>query len=180
MPLNFSDIEINPSLLTFEVQLNAGESVVMRPLESDDINLLTEFLQNLSIQTRENYTLESYDFRKAQEMCDAISKYDKLRFVVINQSTEKLIALFEFSFDIPGGDRLRFKNYNLNLNAKTDCRIGPCILDAYQNKGVGTALFPYLKDITKQFDKKRMILWGGVFKKTKKQLIFISKTDLKY
>ena len=179
MPLNLSDIEEKPSLLTFETTLPAGETVVLRPLENKDEDLLTEFLTSLSEKTREYYTLDSYDSSTAKEMCDAINKYDKLRFVVTDKSTNKLIALFEYSFDIPEGDKKRFLKYNIQLDSKTDCRMGPCISDKYQNQGIGSVLFPYLIKITKQFDQKRLILWGGVFKKNKRAINFYVKNGFK-
>ncbi len=179
MPLNLSDIEEKPSLLTFETQLPSEEIVVLRPLENKDESLLTEFLINLSEQTREYYTLDSYDASTAKEMCDAINKYDKLRFVAADKSTDKLIALFEYSFDIPDGDKQRFQKYDIQLDSKTDCRMGPCISDKYQNQGIGSVLLPYLIKIAKQFDQKRMILWGGVFEKNKRAINFYVKNGFK-
>ena len=179
MPLSLSDVENNPSLLTFEIILPAGEVFILRPLEHKDVKLLAEFLENLSPQTREFYRIDSYDLSAAKEMCDAINKYDKLRFVVVNKSTNQLIALFEYSFDIPNGDKERFLKYDIRLNSKTDCRMGPCISDSYQNRGIGSVSFPYLVDVARQFGQKRMILWGGVFEKNKRGINFYIKNGFK-
>jgi len=43
------------------------------------------------------------------------------------------------------------------------CRMGPCISDAYQNKGLGTSLFKYLIGVAKEFEQEKLILWGGVY-----------------
>jgi len=179
MTLNLSDIKNKPSLLTFELQLSSGETVILRPLEHKDVDLLTEFLNNLSKRTREYYKLDSYDKSTAKMMCDAINKYDKLRFVVAKKSTDKLIAFFEYSFDIPAGDKERFLKYNIQLNSKTDCRMGPCISDEYQNQGIGSVLFAYLIDIAKQFRQRRLILWGGVFEENKRAINFYIKNGFK-
>ena len=179
MSLNLSNIENEHILLTFEIKLPSGEPVILRPLEHGDKNILAEFLNNLSEQTREYYTLDSYDESAAKEMCSAINKYDKLRFVVAKKTTSKLIALFEFSFDIPESDKQRFQKYKLDLNSKIDCRMGPCISDEYQNQGIGSVVFPYLLDIAKKFGQKRLILWGGVFEKNKKAINFYTKNGFK-
>ncbi len=179
MPLNLSDIEKNPGLLTFEILLPLGETVILRPLKHGDAKLLAEFFESLSAQTREFYTLDNYDLSAAKKLCDAINKYDKLRFVVVNKFTDRLIALFEYSFDIPDGDKKRFLKYNIQLDSKTDCRMGPCVSDSYQNRGIGSVLFPYLIDIARQFGQKRLILWGGVFAKNKKAINFYIKNGFK-
>ena len=179
MPLSLSDGEKNPQVLTFKSTLPSGEEVVFRPIEAVDVKLLTEFLEGLSEQTRDFYILDSYDSAKAQEFCDAINKYDKLRFVAINTSTKKGVALVEYSFDIPEGDTKRFLGYGITLNSKTDCRMGPCIADDYQKKGVGSVLFPHIVDIARKFNKERIILWGGVFEDNKKAITFYSKNGFK-
>ena len=179
MPLNLSDIEKNYGLLTFEILLPSEETVILRPLRHADAKLLTEFLESLSAQTRKFYTLDNYNLSTAKKLCDAINKYDKLRFVVVNKSTEQLIALFEYSFDIPDGDKKRFLKYNIQLDSKIDCRMGFCISDSYQNSGIGSALFPHLIDIARQFGQKRLILWGGVFEKNKKAINFYIKNGFK-
>ncbi len=89
MPLNLSDIVKNPDLLTFKIPLPSGELVILRPLEIDDVDPLAQFLEKLSPMTREYYVLDSYDASTAKELCDAISHYDKLRFVLVNDSNQK-------------------------------------------------------------------------------------------
>ncbi len=179
MTLTLSQIAENPELLTFEITLPTGELVILRPLEPYDATLLAQFLENLSPHTRELYTLDSYDMRTAQEMCNAINRYDKLRFVVTEKSTGGMIALLEYSFDIPEGDTRRFLKYNATLNPHTDCRFGPCIADRLQNQGVGSALFPVCITIARQFGKERMILWGGVLQDNKRAIKFYEKHGFK-
>jgi RimJ/RimL family protein N-acetyltransferase len=179
MSLTLLDIEKDPRVLSFKIALKNNENITLRPLEHGDVELLTEFLENLSEETRKNYTLDSYDKFTAQEFCDAINRYDKLRFVVIKDSTNKCIGIFEYSLDIPENDVVRFENYNIQLNSKTDCRIGPCISDSYQNQGIGSVIFPYLVKIAKEIGQQRMILWGGVFSNNKIAIALYEKNGFK-
>jgi len=179
MPLTLSEVAKSPSLLTFEITLPTGEDVIFRPLEPHDATLLAQFLEDLSPQTREFYTLDSYDIRTAKELCDAINRYDKLRFVVTDESDEKIIALFEYSFDIPEGDTQRFLKYTITLDPHTDCRFGPCIADRLQNRGMGSALFPICIHIARQFGKERIILWGGVLRDNQRAIKFYEKHGFK-
>jgi len=179
MSLTLFDVKNNPNILTFQIKFDNGKIIILRPLEENDLDKLTKFLTNLSEQTREYYTLDSYDRAAAQEMCDAINKYDKLRFVASYKSQSDLIALFEYSFDIPLSDQQRFKNYNISLDSKTDCRLGPCLADKCQNQGIGSRLFPYLIEIAKRFGRERLILWGGVFKNNERAVKFYIKNGFK-
>lgn len=134
MTLSLYDIEQNPSLVSFTPPPHDGESFVLRPLEPGDVTLLAAFLENLSDYTRRYYTLASFDADMAQEMCDAINRYDKLRFLVVREDDHDCVALFEYSLSIPEDDLARFHSYGLPLDEQYDCRMGPCIADAYQNR----------------------------------------------
>ncbi|MBD3362495.1 GNAT family N-acetyltransferase [Candidatus Dojkabacteria bacterium] len=180
MVLSLSDIRANPEILTFKIRLNSKEKLTLRPLEKDDCELLNRFLEGLSEQTREFYIYPSYDFSMAKELCDAINRYDKLRFVLNIHPKEEIIALFEYSFDIPESDRNRFKKYEINLSLDRDCRLGPCISDVFQNRGIGSAIFPYLIEIAKRFQQKRIILWGGVFKENKLAITFYENNGFEH
>ena len=179
MPLNISNTAKNLNFLTHKITLPSGENVTFRPLKPQDVALLAQFFENLSLKTREYYVLPSYDVITAKEMCDTINRYRKLRFIIISNSTKKLIALFEFNFDIPENDIKRFIKYNIQLNTNTDCRMGPCLADDYQNQGVGSMIFPYLLEIARQFEQKRMILWGGVFSTNERAINFYKKCGFK-
>lgn len=136
MTLTLADIEQNPGLLSFSLRFRDDEDFVLRPLEHSDVAALTTFLESLSEQTRKFYTLDSFDEHMAQELCDAINRYDKLRFIVVNTSSGECVALFEYSLDMHEDDIARFVGYGIQLSSITDCRMGPCISDAYQNHGL--------------------------------------------
>jgi RimJ/RimL family protein N-acetyltransferase len=179
MKLTLLDIEKDPSILTYEILLKNNEIAILRPLEKTDIEILTKFLENLSKKTRKNYTLDSYDKNTAQEFCNAINRYDKLRFLLIEKTTNDCIGIFEYSLDIPESDETRFANYNIQLNSETDCRMGPCLSDLYQNSGIGSMVFPYLIKIAKNLGQQRMILWGGVFSDNERAISFYEKNGFK-
>lgn len=174
MILSLNDIAQQPGDFQNLIQTNEGEKLTLRPLVSEDVVALTNFLQDLSAETRKLSTFSSYDVVTAQELCDAINRYDKLRFVL--ESGEKKVAgLLEFSLDIPSGDLERFKGYGLNLSSSTDCRFGPTLADSYQDKGVGSKILPFIFDLAKRFGKQRMILFGGVLAENKRAIHFYQK-----
>ncbi|KKP43434.1 MAG: GCN5-related N-acetyltransferase [Parcubacteria group bacterium GW2011_GWA2_33_14] len=179
MSLTLSEVEKNPKILTSEKILPNGEAVIFRPLEHKDAEILADFLEGLSTQTREFYSCESYDLKEAQKYCEAIHRYDKLRFIVISKAKNKMIALFEYSFDVPESDRNRFLTYEEKFDFDLICRMGPCIADAYQNQGTGTTLFPFLVGIAQQFGCKQIILWGGVLSHNERAIKFYKKNGFR-
>jgi RimJ/RimL family protein N-acetyltransferase len=179
MALTLSDVAKMPEILTSEIILPMAEVVVFRPLVSEDASQLAQFLKNLSVKTREYYQLDSYDLTMAQEMCDAINRYDKLRLVVVLKDTQHIIAIFEYSFDIPESDTERYASHGIRLVQGSDCRIGPCVSDVFQDRKVGSAIFPLLIDIARQFGQKRMILWGGVCANNMRAIAFYEKNGFR-
>lgn len=65
------------------------------------------------------------------------------------------------------------------LDSQFDCRFGSCISDKYQNKGIGSIIFPYIVDIAKQFIQKRLLLWGGVFQDNEGVIRFYLKNGFR-
>ncbi len=172
MPVSLAEIAANPRQFTTSFRLPSLEQVVLRPLEPFDVEKLGVFLAGLSPETRHLSYFPSYDVSTATELCDAINRYDKLRFVL--EAGEKIVGLMEFSLDITESDVERFQTYGVALTA-SDCRFGPTLADAYQNKGVGSICFPYLVDIARQLGKQRMILWGGVLADNPRAIHFYEK-----
>ncbi|MET9949951.1 GNAT family N-acetyltransferase [Streptomyces sp. NPDC006339] len=133
---------------------------------ADDPLILTSrltlgFLGDLSGDSRRLSTFDGYDLATASELCDAIARYDKLRLVLEEVPSGRIVGLFEFSFDLHTEDIARYREAGIRL-AATDCRFGPTLADDYQGRGVGTQVFPLVTDVARRFGRKRIILWGGV------------------
>ena len=177
--LTLAEVAAHPELVTYTVDGavapgSAGDCV-LRPLLPGDVDGLAVFLAALSPQTRRFSTFASYDRAMAAELCDAINRYDKLRFVVELPTTKLIVGLIEFSFDLPAGDRQRYAAHGVPLDANEDCRFGPTFADAYQNQGLGSRVFPHVVDIARRFGKSRIILWGGVLADNGRALRFYAK-----
>lgn len=176
--LTLAEVFEHPDVVTYTAALPTGNAL-LRPLVAEDVDALGGFLQGLSAQTRDYSIFSSYDRAGAQELCDAINRYDKLRFVLESPDRATIMALFEFSFDIPDYDLRRYAQYGVHLNARADCRFGPTIADEYQNQGAGSAVFPHLVDVARKFGKARVILWGGVFADNARAIRFYEKQGFK-
>lgn len=171
--LTLDDIDRHPELIS-SCDYFQDLFIYFRPLLRTDDKRLATFLENLSEQTRQFSTRESYDLDEAQSLCSAINRYDKLRLVALIDN-DLIIALFEFSLSIVDNDHQRFKKYNIQLNELTDARFGPCISDQYQNRQLGYWLFEKTKTIARQMGKERLILWGGVRRDNQRAIRFYEK-----
>ena len=169
MSLTLSDISRNPEDFSEVFRSCSDLSFVLRPLLHADQDSLASFVSNLGPETRE---VCRYD-ESAADMCAAIDRFDKLRFVLVQSNS--IIGLFEYSFDITDGDAVRFAKYGFHLNRETDCRFGPCLADAYQNRGIGSAVFPRFAELARRFGQRRIILLGGVFRSNARAIRFYRK-----
>lgn len=173
-----SKVADHPESFSFTIPWQGNEKLLLRPLEHQDCDRLAKFLENLSPQTRKFYTCDSYDRKFAQELCDAINKYDKIRLVVTEQCQNSIVSLIVFSLDIPEGDLQRYREYGITLT-QSDIRFGPCIADAYQNRGLGSLLFQTVIEIARTLEKQRILLFGGVLVENKRAIRFYEKQGFK-
>jgi len=162
--LTLAAVAADPERVTFPVRLRDGTALEYRPLVAADADALTAFVESLSPLTRSRWNLSGYDRVAAEEMIDAIARYDKLRLVAVDPEDPQLgiCALFEFSFGIPRHECERYAGYGITLDEAHDCRFGPCVRDDMQRRGLASALMPPTLAIVRRFGKSRVILWGGV------------------
>ena len=163
--LTLNQVAQDPKRVTFIRPLHDGSTLTIRPLLPEDAPRLAVFFDQLGTQTGYFYSVaEKRPEPYAQALCQAINRYDKLRFVAeIAENKGAFMGLIEFSFSILDTDKQRYAAYNISLSEKRDCRYGLCLSDQYQNQGLGGHLFTCAKEVARQFGKERIILWGGVY-----------------
>ncbi|MGB1288070.1 MAG: GNAT family N-acetyltransferase [Aggregatilineales bacterium] len=171
--LTLRTVADNPQLLTKNLTLH-DKMLVFRPLVYTDVAALTAFFEAFSDEMRHFTGYKRDALKTAQAHCDAIARYDKLRFV-LETDAKQIVGLLEFSFALPGGDRERYDRNGIILDSETDCRFGPVLADDYQDKGVGSQVMPVIKDIARKFGKSRIILWGGVLVENVRAIHFYEK-----
>jgi len=165
-----------PDLATYRISLSDGQPVVYRPLLPTDVDGLTEFLESLSPQTRHFWNMDSYDRKKAQELCDAINRYDKFRMVALSEGEphNPLLATIDFAFWVEP-ELKRLRENGIVLPEAQTCRFGPCVRDSYQNRGLGSALMPSTLEIARRFGMQHIVLWGGVLQENAVAVHFYRK-----
>ena len=175
MNLSLADVFTNPQLATYAIALPEDGKAYLRPLKADDVDKLAILLAGFSPETRRFKFFPTYDVATAKVLCEGIDRFDKLLLVLELSPSQRIIGVFEFSFDISDDDMQRFQRHGISLDVTRDCRIGLALADEYQDKGIGSMIFPMLVDIAKRFGKERIILWGGVFSDNPRAIRFYEK-----
>ncbi|MFB4426825.1 GNAT family N-acetyltransferase [Streptomyces sp. QL37] len=160
--LTLAEIADEPLVLTRHLALRAVAGVVFRPLAHADTERLARFLGGLSPESRRLSTFDGYDVVAARELCDAIARYDKLRLVLEEVPSSRIVGLLEVGLALTPSDIARYREAGIELSELTDCRFGPTLADDYQGQGVGTLILPLVADVARRLGRTRIILWGGV------------------
>ncbi|MFE9404895.1 GNAT family N-acetyltransferase [Streptomyces sp. NPDC006530] len=160
--LTLKEIAEEPIRLTSRLKPQDGSDAILRPLTHADTGQLAGFLGALSSESRRFITFGGYDLATARELCDAIARYDKLRLVLEDVPSGRIVGLLEFSLALTPADIARYQDAGVRLTETTDCRFGLTLADDYQGRGVGTLAFPLVTEVARLLGRTRIILWGGV------------------
>ncbi|GAA4321733.1 RimJ/RimL family protein N-acetyltransferase [Actinomadura luteofluorescens] len=173
--LTLARIAEAPSVLTRHLESWDGARLLFRPLARTDAESLAGFLAGLSSETRRFSTFDGYDLAAARELCAAIARYDKLRLVLEEEASARIVGLLEFSLALTQGDVERYRQAGIHLNEETDCRFGLTLSDDQQSKGLATLVFPLICEVAWRLGKRRIILWGGVLADNPRAIRFYEK-----
>lgn len=165
--------------MNYQVNIDfKDQQYILRDLKDSDEEILYSFLSGLHRDTIRKSFLNCNLREKAGEFCSSIGKYDKYRYILENDNDE-IIALFEFSLDLPTGDVARYDKYSDTPAIDRICRWGLTIADEYQNMGIGSFIFPEMKKIAEQLKKEFIILYGGVYRTNSRAIHFYKKLGFK-
>ncbi|MEU0298015.1 GNAT family N-acetyltransferase [Streptomyces sp. NPDC006175] len=177
--LTLAEIAEEPLVLTHHLDLSSGARVVFRPLTHADCERLACFLEGLSPESRRLSTFGGYGIVAARELCDAIARYDKLRLVLEEVPSSRIVGLLELGLALTPSDIARYGEAGIDLTELTDCRFGPTLADDYQGRGVGTLALPLIRDVARRLGRTRIILWGGVLADNARAIRYYEKNGFR-
>jgi len=141
------------------VQIKSNKQIELRRVGEDDAVLITEYLSQLSAETRSRFGPHPYDI-------DSVTAFYKkmvhLGFMAIDIDSNTIIGYAVIKMGYLEHDFNRLENYGISLDHHTDCTFAPSVADNWQNQGVGNALFDFMLDHLLFIGFSRIILWGGV------------------
>lgn len=153
-------LQRNPQTVDQSIVLRDGTHLDTRLHRSTDGERLAHYFTHLSEATRRVYGPHPFTAEQAHAFCRDVNYADTLRFLALDE--ERIVAYFVLHLGVLDSDVQRYASRNQPLNHRTDSTLAPSVADRYQERGVGSALFPLLSDIATQIGRRRIVLWGGV------------------
>ena len=77
------------------------------------------------------------------------------------------------------GEATRYRERDVELSPDTTCTFAPCVADAYQSQGVGSALIPGILDAARRLGFHHMVLSGGTRTANHRAIRFYEKAGFR-
>lgn len=137
--------------------MTRSKSFIKR-LTSEDFESLSQYLVELSDETKGRFGPHGYDLASLQ---DHYADQHSLGFLLMDQAGLILgySAVYQGFLE---HDRERLSAYGLKLSHHTDATFAPSIADPFQGKGLGKKMFHEIVRQLRLTGISRLILWGGV------------------
>lgn len=151
--------------------------VVLRRLDSNDLERLLAYLDHLSEHTKRRFGPHPFDRQSVIDFYDDPSKH--LGYVAGDVETGEIVAYSIIKIGYLQHDALRLQSYGLTLDGRTDCTFAPSVADVWQSCGVGNSLWIFILNDLKAKGMRRVILWGGVQSDNEKAVNFYRKNGFR-
>jgi GNAT superfamily N-acetyltransferase len=158
--IGVDDLKRDPDLATRELVAGDGTAFRGRLLHHDDTEALGRFFDGLSQAVRGVYGPHSLNAEHAGVLCAELDYGHLLPFVA--QVEAELQAYFLVQVGVRDGDRKRYEEHGPVLVDDDTVTFAPCVADAFQERGLGSALMPHVLDTVRRLGRSHMVLWGGV------------------
>jgi diamine N-acetyltransferase len=142
------------------IRTKNNKEVLLSRLESTELDALSNYLDNLSSETRRRFGPHPFD--KAALIAFYSDPLLHRAFIAIDTATNTIIAYAIIKAGYLEHDSQRLQSYGLTLSSHTDCTFAPSVADEWQGLGIGNSLLQYIILVLKPEGRKRLILWGGV------------------
>ena len=108
------EIDLYPKRISKTIQLHTGDRVVLRPLRTEDREILGGYFLGLSEETKFQYAPHPFDQKTANELCDSINSAELLHFVATSKHkvTSQVLAYFILLMGVIDADRKRYAKPN--------------------------------------------------------------------
>ena len=144
-----------PARVVERQQLADGTDIVLRPIRPDDTDLLSDFVDSLSSETK---------YFRFMHALQHLSQEMLVRFTQIDYDLEMAVVAVE----VNGEGRVLGVVRYLSNSDNISCEFALVVSDAYQNQGLGHRLMKKLIDVA--FDKGISVIEGEVLSNNYKML----------
>lgn len=175
--MTLDQIVRDPDCLTLSVSPEPGRKLSFRVLRSDDAPALGRYLEGLSAETRGWFAPHPFTAEVARKLCADLDYRQTLRLIALSGTgdQEEVAAYFILHLGTRKGEQDRYRGYGIVLDDRTDCTFAPSVADAWQNRGLGSALMPHVLEVARQLGFRRALLSGGAQTANVRALHFYEK-----
>lgn len=146
----------------------------IRLLQPDDTDALSDYLMQLSPETKRRFAPHSFDSNTIRNMFfTSDSRF--MSFVATNRNADEIFAYTVLRRGIPEHDLNRYFSFGIEPSDHSDCLIAPSVADAFQSKGLGSIMLTTVFSELRQSSISRVFLWGGVQSSNHKAITFYQK-----
>lgn len=135
--------------------------ILLLRFATTDTNLLFQYLQNLSSDTKKRFGPHPFD---KQSIRDFFRPDTSNRgYIALDSQNQIIVAYSIIKIGVLAHDLPRLQSYGIRPDEKTDATFAPSVADAWQGQGLGKKMLQFvLDDLRDDTEVKRLILWGGV------------------
>jgi diamine N-acetyltransferase len=146
--------------MEISIKSKSHETFIFRHFKQDDADILGEFFESLSDNTRSKFGPHPLTAEYASStLCKTIGTDNVVRYVIA--STREVIGYFILDFSEYPHERERYLNYGINLDFSCDPVFAPCISDKHQNQGIASLAMNAMLQIIDRSKVKSLVLMGG-------------------
>ncbi len=157
------------------IETSDNRQVFLRKLNSNDLDNLLSYLENLSMETKKSFGPHQFD---KQSVIDFYDNPDiHLGYIAEAIDSNEIVAYFIIKLGYLESDYHRFFSYGIKLDNKADCEFAPSVADLWQSSGIGNKLFHFILSDLIIAGVKRIVLWGGVQADNERALNYYKKNN---
>lgn len=142
------------------ILLKDGSTIKFRLLQQEDAELLYNYLNTLSAESRSRFGPHGFNRETVYNICNNLDADNTQRFIALNG--ENIIAYMLLKKGMIPEDAQRYARYNIFFNEHTTVTYAPSVADEFQNSGLGSKMFSIILEKLKQQGYQKIVLWGGV------------------
>ena len=171
--ISIAEIDRDPSVAACSLTARNGETIAFRPLVADAGAAMGVYFRGLRVLTCRRFAQTPFDQATADAVCASIDRGTTLRMV--GDAGGRIVSYFLLNFAFDPREVERYTAAGVTLDVHADCRVAPCVADAYQNQQLGGVMLAHLLDLARRLGRRRVILWGGVQARNERARYFYLK-----
>ena len=156
-------IALDPNSVTRSFHHEPAGPLTMRLLTAGDAAAFGHYLEGLGPETRRRFGPHPHTLAAAEALCSQIDHAKALRLLVAADapSADGIVGYFILYPHVNPAEIKRYEGYGLPLDIETDCTFAPSLADAYQGRGIGSAVMVLIHELARDLGFRRMVLSGG-------------------